>query len=109
MFAHECDEDFMAGYDHAKRAGVVHVADHHVVPGKKLWQWGPSEQGRMWDHILTDEDGPYIELMIGAYQDNQPDYGWIQPYPNGPMYEEYPLRKTLLTIRGVPGVGQNAS
>jgi tetratricopeptide (TPR) repeat protein len=34
----------------------------------------------MWDKILTDDDGPYIELMAGAYSDNQPDYSWLQPY-----------------------------
>jgi tetratricopeptide (TPR) repeat protein len=34
----------------------------------------------MWDKILTETDGPYIELMAGAYSDNQPDYSWIQPY-----------------------------
>jgi tetratricopeptide (TPR) repeat protein len=33
----------------------------------------------MWDDILTDTDGPYIELMVGAYSDNQPDYSWLQP------------------------------
>ena len=30
--------------------------------------------------FLTDDDGPYIELMAGAYSDNQPDYSWLQPY-----------------------------
>jgi len=34
----------------------------------------------MWDEILTDTDGPYIELMVGAYSDNQPDYSWLQPF-----------------------------
>ncbi len=34
----------------------------------------------MWEKILTDSDGPYIELMAGAYSDNQPDYSWLQPY-----------------------------
>ena len=34
----------------------------------------------MWDKMLTDTDGPYLELMAGAYSDNQPDYSWIQPY-----------------------------
>src|ERR1019366_7344680 len=33
-----------------------------------------------WDHILTDDDGPYVELMVGAYSDNQPDYSWLQPF-----------------------------
>jgi hypothetical protein len=56
------------------------IADHHVVPGKKFWTWGNGPRGRMWDRILTDEDGPYVELMVGAYSDNQPDYSWLQPF-----------------------------
>jgi tetratricopeptide (TPR) repeat protein len=80
MFAWNYEDDFFAGYDHGKQAGTMSVADHHVVPGKKLWTWGSGPAGHLWDKILTDEDGPYIELMVGAYSDNQPDYSWIQPY-----------------------------
>jgi len=80
MFAWNYEEDFFAGYDHGKKAGTMSVADHHIVPGKKLWTWGNGPIGRMWEGILTDEDGPYIELMVGAYSDNQPDYSWMQPY-----------------------------
>jgi tetratricopeptide (TPR) repeat protein len=79
MFAWNCQDDFFAGYDHGKEAGILSVADHHVVPGKKFWTWGNGPRGRMWDKILTDTDGPYIELMAGAYSDNQPDYSWLQP------------------------------
>jgi tetratricopeptide (TPR) repeat protein len=80
MFAWNYADDFFAGYDHGRQAGLMSVANHHIVPGKKLWTWGNGPRGRMWDHILTDEDGPYIELMVGAYSDNQPDYSWLQPY-----------------------------
>jgi tetratricopeptide (TPR) repeat protein len=80
FFAWNLQEDFMGGYDHGKEAGVVHVANHHIVCGAKLWEWGTGEFGRMWDGILTDEDGPYAELMVGAFSDNQPDYSWIKPY-----------------------------
>ncbi len=55
------------------------VADHNIVPGKKFWTWGNGPGGRAWDKILTDDDGPYIELMAGAYSDNQPDYSWLRP------------------------------
>lgn len=79
-FCWNCQEDFFGGYDHGKQAGVIHVADHHVVPGKKFWEFANGAEGRMWDKILTETDGPYIELMAGAYSDNQPDYSWIQPY-----------------------------
>ncbi len=80
MFAWNYADDFFAGYDHGKHAGTMSVADHHIVPGKKFWTWGNGPRGRMWDKILTDEDGPYIELMVGAYSDNQPDYSWLQPF-----------------------------
>ncbi len=80
MFAWNYEDDFLAGYDHGIQAGTLSVADHHIVPGKKFWTWGSGPEGRLWDHILSDEDGPYLELMVGAYSDNQPDYSWIQPY-----------------------------
>ena len=72
--------DFCGGYDHARQAGVVHTSNHLVAPGKKLWTWGNAEFGYAWDRNLTDDDGPYIELMAGAYTDNQPDFSWLQPY-----------------------------
>ena len=72
--------NFIGGYEHDSRAGLLHVADHHISPGKKQWTWGHGEFGRAWDRNLTDEDGPYIELMTGVYTDNQPDFSWIQPY-----------------------------
>ncbi|MBN2289421.1 MAG: DUF5107 domain-containing protein [Candidatus Glassbacteria bacterium] len=94
LFAIECTEDFFAGYDHGKEAGVVHVADHHLVSGKKLWEWGPGAVGRMWDLMLTETDGPYIELMVGAYSDNQPDYSFIQPYEVKTFKQYwYPIRQ----------------
>jgi tetratricopeptide (TPR) repeat protein len=80
MFAWNYRNDFFAGYDHGKNAGIMSVADHNVVPGKKFWTWGNGPRGHMEDHLLTDNDGPYIELMVGAYSDNQPDYSWLQPY-----------------------------
>ncbi|MBN2326819.1 MAG: DUF5107 domain-containing protein [Candidatus Omnitrophica bacterium] len=80
FFAWDLQEDFMGGYDHGKEAGVVHVSNHHVVCGAKLWEWGTGASGRRWDDILTDEDGPYAELMVGAFSDNQPDYSWIKPH-----------------------------
>ncbi len=63
-------EDFFGGYDHAAQAGLVHVASHHISPGKKQWTWGNHEFGYAWDRNLTDPDArgeyrPYIEIMAG--------------------------------------------
>ncbi len=72
--------DFVGGYEENVKGGLLHVANHHVSPGKKQWTWGNGDFGMAWDRNLTDEDGPYIELMTGVYTDNQPDFTWLQPY-----------------------------
>ena len=71
--------DFEGGYENDTHGGMLHVANHHVSPGKKQWTWGNGDFGRAWDRNLTDEDGPYIELMAGVYTENQPDFSWIMP------------------------------
>lgn len=72
--------DFEGGYENDTKAGMLHVANHHISPGKKQWTWGNGDFGRAWDRNLTDTDGPYIELMAGVYTENQPDFTWLQPY-----------------------------
>ncbi|MDY6268772.1 MAG: DUF5107 domain-containing protein [Selenomonadaceae bacterium] len=77
--AQKSDYDFVGGYDHGKKAGILHVADHHVSPGKKQWTWGSGDFGKAWDRNLTDDGTSYIELMTGVFTDNQPDFTWLQP------------------------------
>ena len=77
--AEKSEFNFVGGYDYQKEAGILHVADHHISPGKKQWTWGCGDFGKAWDRNLTDEDGPYIELMTGVYTDNQPDFTWLKP------------------------------
>lgn len=72
-------DDFFGGYDHREQAGFVYWADRHVAPGKKMWTWGNSDFGHAWDQNLTDTEGPYIELMAGAFTDNQPDFSFLLP------------------------------
>ncbi len=50
------NEDFFGGYDHFAQAGLVHIANHHISPGKKQWTWGNHEFGYAWDRNLTDRD-----------------------------------------------------
>jgi tetratricopeptide (TPR) repeat protein len=117
-------EDFVGGYDHRAQAGVVHVADHHICPGKKQWTWGNDEFGYAWDRNLTDPDAsgeyrPYIEVMAGSYTDNQPDFSFLQPGETKTWSQFwYPIRKigpahqantesavSLCVRRGVARVG----
>jgi tetratricopeptide (TPR) repeat protein len=71
--------DFFGGYDHKAEAGILHVADHHIAPGKKQWTWGNHEFGYAWDRHLSDDSAPYVELMAGVFTDNQPDFSFLIP------------------------------
>lgn len=94
MAAHS-DYDFIGNYDEGLRAGLLHVADHHISPGKKQWTWGNADFGRAWDRNLTETDGPYIELMTGVFADNQPDFTWLKPY------EEKTFTQYFMPYKGV--------
>ncbi len=93
------EEDFFGGYDHRARAGVVHVANHHISPGKKQWTWGNHEFGYAWDRSLTDPEAngayaPYIEIMAGVYTDNQPDFAFLMPGETKTWSQHwYPIRE----------------
>ncbi len=67
FFAWNESQDFFAGYDHGKKAGVAYVANHHTAPGMKFFTFGSGEAGKAWDKRLTDSDGPYLELMAGVF------------------------------------------
>jgi len=87
-------EDFFGGYDHRQKAGLVHVASHHISPGKKQWTWGNHDFGYAWERNLTDRDGPYIELMAGVFTDNQPDFSFLSPWETKAFSQYwYPIRE----------------
>ncbi|WP_446743359.1 DUF5107 domain-containing protein [Silvibacterium acidisoli] len=94
--------DFSGGYDHHAKSGLVHVANHHIAPGKKQWTWGNHEFGYAWDRSLTDHNGPYIELMAGVYTDNQPDFSYLAPW------ETKTFTQTWFPIRDI-GIPQAAN
>lgn len=78
-FSAESKYDYFGGYNNGKKAGVVHIADHHIAPGKKMFTWAYSQLSKTWENALTDSDGQYAELMAGCYSDNQPDLTWLMP------------------------------
>jgi len=78
-FSAASEYDFFGGYDAGKKCGVVHVADRHISPGKKMFTWAYNQLSQSWENALTDTDGAYCELMAGSYSDNQPDFAWLEP------------------------------
>ncbi len=98
IFGMDPDNAWMAGYDHGREAGTAHVSNRHVTVGKKFFLWGNFPEAHVWDKVLTDHDGPYLELMVGCWSDNQPDYSWIAPY------ETRRVSQYWFPVKGIGGI-----
>lgn len=98
IFAMDPDNSWLAGIDHKKNMGTAHVSNRHITVGKKFFLWGNFPEAHVWDKVLTDNDGPYLELMVGCWSDNQPDYSWIAPY------ETRKVSQYWFPVKGIGGV-----
>jgi tetratricopeptide (TPR) repeat protein len=79
LFAVNSKRDFIGVYYEKSDWGIVHVADHKEMPGKKTWTWGTDESGRIWVDKLTDKDGQYVEFQAGRFE-TQMEHQLIAPH-----------------------------
>lgn len=61
--------DFFGGYYSDSQIGFGHYSRYDEMPGKKLWIWDLSRFGGIWEDLLTDNDGQYIEYQAGRLFD----------------------------------------
>ncbi|MBK5098289.1 MAG: DUF5107 domain-containing protein [Gemmatimonadetes bacterium] len=57
--------DFFGGYYRNDDYGFGHWSRHEEMPGQKLWLWALSREGGVWEDLLTDTDGQYVEYQAG--------------------------------------------
>ena len=63
--------DFYGAYWHDDDFGSVHHSSYDEKLGMKIFLWGLSPSGNIWENLLTDTDGQYVELQSGRMY-NQP-------------------------------------
>jgi tetratricopeptide (TPR) repeat protein len=57
--------DFFGAYWHDDDFGMARYSTRDDKLGKKAWIWGLSRQGMIWERLLTDTDGQYVEVQSG--------------------------------------------
>ncbi len=94
IFAENMLEDFYGIYHHNLDYGLVHVADHSLVRGRKLWMFGNARDGKIFIDLLSDDSKDYCELQTGPFS-LQSDYRMLKP---GKMYVQkdywFPIAET---------------
>jgi len=71
---------FYGGYWHDDEFGTGHYATYDEKPGKKLWIWGLSRQGMIWEDLLTDTDGQYTEVQSGRLFNQEASNSTLTPF-----------------------------
>src|SRR3954452_8133665 len=56
---------FWGAYWHDDDFGMARYSPRDEKLGKKIWIWGLSRQGMIWERLLTDADGQYVEVQSG--------------------------------------------
>ncbi len=79
LFARDSKRDYFGVYYEEADWGVVHVADHRELPGKKTWTWGTDDNGNIWIDKLTDGGGQYVEFQGGRFE-TQMEHQFIAPH-----------------------------
>ena len=72
--------EFFGGYWHDEDFGMAHYAAYADKPGRKIWIWGLSREGMIWEKLLTDTDGQYVEVQSGRLFNQAMDSSSLTPF-----------------------------
>jgi hypothetical protein len=72
--------DFFGGYWHNDEFGMARYSSHDDKAGKKIWIWGLSQQGMIWEKLLTDTDGQYVEVQSGRLFNQSAENSMLTPF-----------------------------
>lgn len=78
VFGHYAN--FFGGYWHDDDFGMARFSNYDDKPGRKIWIWGLSQQGMIWEKLLTDSDGQYTELQSGRLFNQNSEKSSLTPF-----------------------------
>ena len=87
--------DWFGGYWHDTDFGFGHWAPYSDAPGKKIWIWSLARDGAIWENLLTDSDGQYIEAQSGIkFNQASRESGFNSPFNQLSIKPYYTETKT---------------
>ena len=97
--------DFFGGYWHDEDFGMAHCAPYGDKPGRKIWIWGLSREGMIWEDLLTDADGQYVEVQSGRLFNQADSSSTLTPFKHTefPPYATDTWTEHWLPVKGIKG------
>lgn len=98
--------DYMGGYWHDDDFGFGHLSDYDDKPGKKIWIWGLSDQGMIWERLLTDKDGQYVEYQSGKLFNQAAAGSTFSPFKHREFlsYDTDVMKEIWFPLKGTKGM-----
>lgn len=100
--------DFYGAYWHDDDFGSIHHAGYDEKLGMKIFLWGLSREGGIWEDLLTDTDGQYIELQSGRMYNQPASNSAFTPYKHaafGPQATDQ-WTEYWFPVKGIKGVSK---
>ena len=100
--------DFYGAYWHDNDFGSIHHADYDEKMGMKIFLWGLSREGGIWEDLLTDTNGQYIELQSGRMYNQPASNSSLTPYKHTAFGPQATDRWTeyWFPVKGIKGVSK---
>ena len=100
--------DFYGAYWHDNDFGSIHHADYDEQLGMKIFLWGLSREGGIWEDLLTDTNGQYIELQSGRMYNQPASNSSLTPYKHTAFGPQATDRWTeyWFPVKGIKGVSK---
>ena len=97
--------DFFGGYWHDEDFGMAHCAAYGDKPGRKIWIWGLSREGMIWEDLLTDTDGQYVEIQSGRLFNQADSSSTLTPFKHTGFspYATDTWTEHWLPVKGIKG------
>ena len=96
---------FFGGYWHDDDFGMARCSSYRDKPGRKVWIWGLSRQGMIWEDLLTDDDGQYVEVQSGRLFNQTADASSATPFKHKEFapYATDAWTETWFPVKGIGG------
>jgi hypothetical protein len=97
--------EFFGGYWHDEDFGMAHCAAYGDKPGRKIWIWGLSREGMIWEDLLTDSDGQYVEVQSGRLFNQAESSSTLTPFKHAEFqpYATDTWTEHWLPVKGIRG------
>ncbi len=100
--------DFYGAYWHDDDFGSIHHADYNDKLGMKIFLWGLAREGGIWEDLLTDTDGQYVELQSGRMYNQPASNSTFTPFKHtafGPQVTDE-FTEYWFPVKGIKGVSK---